>query len=55
MFPQLMLLQMEMREARLCKAKHRQLPVVDVVILASPPPVLVGEAVDLQKLFFAQA
>lgn len=30
-------------------------PVVDVVVLASPPPVLVGEAVDLQKLFFAQA
>lgn len=34
---------------------HLQLPVVDVVVLASPAPVLVGEAVDLQKLFFAQA
>lgn len=32
-----------------------QLPVVDVVVLPSPPPVLIGEAVDLQELFFAQA
>lgn len=32
----------------------RRLPVVDVVVLPSPPPVLVGEAVDLQELFFAQ-
>lgn len=30
------------------------LPVVDVVVLPSPPPVLIGEAVDLQELFFAQ-
>lgn len=32
-----------------------QLPVVDVVVLPSPAPVLVGEAVDLQKLFFTEA
>lgn len=31
-----------------------RLPVVNVVVLPSPPPVLVGEAVDLQELFFAQ-
>lgn len=31
------------------------LPVVDVVVLPSPAPVLVGEAVDLQKLFFTEA
>lgn len=38
----------------LCSARP-QLPVVDVVVLPSPPPVLIGEAVDLQELFFAQA
>lgn len=31
------------------------LPIVDVVVLPSPAPVLVREAVDLQKLFFAEA
>lgn len=30
-------------------------PVEDVVILATPAPVLVGEAVDSQKLGFTQA
>lgn len=38
----------------LCSGRP-QLPVVDVVVLPSPPPVLIGEAVDLQELFFAQA
>lgn len=32
-----------------------RLPVVDVVVLPSPAPVLVREAVDLQKLFFTEA
>ncbi len=31
------------------------LPVVDVVVLPSPAPVLVREAVDLQKLLFTEA
>lgn len=30
-------------------------PVVNVVVLPSPAPVLVWEAIDLQKLFFAEA
>lgn len=29
------------------------LPVVDVVVLAPPAPVVVGEAIDLQVLFLA--
>lgn len=31
------------------------LPVVNVVVLSSPAPVLIWEAVDLQKLFFTEA
>ena len=31
------------------------LPVVNVVVLPPPAPVLVGEAVDLQELFFTEA
>lgn len=39
---------------RLCSASVHW-PVVDVVVLSSPAPVFVGEAVDLQKLFFTEA
>lgn len=34
---------------------HLSSPVEDVVILTTPAPVLVGEAVDSQELGFAQA
>ena len=36
-------------------SRRRGLPVVDVVVLAAPAPVLVGEAVDLQELLPAES
>lgn len=38
--------------AAACKAEN--VPVVDVIVLSSPAPIVVGKAVDLQVLLFTQ-